>query len=79
LRSSKEECEVYQRNILTVNITTRFYYGNLCFIPDKENAMEIERLLLHQTSQTLYRYFEKVTHVFEFSFKENPFVCILSP
>lgn len=79
LRSPKEEGEAYQRNILIVKMTTRLYYGNLCFITNEENAKEIERLLLHQTKQPLYRYFENGRHVFEFSFKENPFCMHLEP
>mgnify|MGYP007077408558 FL=1 len=73
LRSPKEEGEAYQRNILTVAMATRLYYGNLCFITDEENAQEIERLLLRQTRQPLHRFLENGRHVFEFAFKENPF------
>ena len=49
------------------------------FTTNEENAKEIERLLLHQTKQPLYRYFENGRHVFEFSFKENPFCMHLEP
>ena len=79
LRSPKEEGEAYKRNILTVKIATRLYFGNLCFITDKENAKEIERLLLRQIRQPLYRLIENGRYIFEFAFKENPFCMHLEP
>lgn len=79
LRSPKEEGEIYHRNILTVNMATRLYYGNLCFITDKENAKEIERLLLLHPKQPIRRFIENGCHVFEFYFKEHPFCMHLEP
>ena len=69
LRSPKEEGAVYKKRILTVNLATRLYYVNLCFITNEENALEIHRLLLHYPIQPLYRFIEAGRYVFEFSFK----------
>lgn len=79
LRSPKEEGAVYKKRILTVNLATRLYYANLCFITNEENALEIHRLLLHYPIQPLYRFIEAGRYVFEFSFKENPFCMTLEP
>ena len=79
LRSPKEEGEAYQRNILIVKMTTRLYYGNLCFITNEENAKEIERLLLNQTRQPFYRYLENGVMYLSFPLKKTIFVCILNP
>lgn len=79
LRSPKEDGENYKKRILTVNMATRLYYGDLCFITDKKNALEIDRLLLHYPIKPLNQYIEEGKHVYEFSFKENPFCMILEP
>ena len=79
LRSPKEDGENYKKRILTVNIATRLYYGDLCFITDKKNALEIDRLLLHYPIKPLGQYIEDGRYVYEFSFKENPFCMILEP
>ena len=79
LRSPKEDGAVYKQRILTVNLATRLYYANLCFITNEENALEINRLLLHYPTQPLYRFIEAGRYVFEFSFKENPFCMTLEP
>ena len=60
-------------------MATRLYYGNLCFITNKENALEINRLLLHYPIKPLYRYMEKGRYVFEFFLKKPPFAYSLSP
>ena len=79
LRSPKEDGAVYKQRILTVNLANRLYYANLCFITNEENALEINRLLLHYPTQPLYRFIEAGRYVFEFSFKENPFCMTLEP
>ncbi|GEM_PF-770509 len=79
LRSPKEDGENYKRRILTVNMATRLYFGDLCIITDKKNSLEIDRLLLHYPIKPINLYLEEDKHIYEFSFKENPFCMILEP